>query len=94
MVNNAAYQANSFLARALKKISKEKFDKMIVYLAWENVDRTNNHVERHNRVFRIGVGQMKVDTFPTKLLTLNRHTNPLRPTLGLTNRLDGQLSAG
>lgn len=53
MVNNAAYQANAFLARALKKISKEKFDKMIVYLAWENVDRTNNHVERHNRVFRM-----------------------------------------
>ena len=20
---------------------------------WENVDRTNNHVERHNRVFRM-----------------------------------------
>ena len=53
MVNHAAYQANTFLARALKKISKEKFDKMIVYLGWENVDRTNNHVERHNRVFRM-----------------------------------------
>ncbi len=26
---------------------------MIVYLGWENVDRTNNHVERHNRVFRM-----------------------------------------
>jgi len=37
----------------LKKISKDKFDKMIVYLGWENVDRTNNHVERHNRVFRM-----------------------------------------
>ena len=32
MVNHAAYQANVFLAKALKKISKEKFDKMIVYL--------------------------------------------------------------
>jgi len=53
MVNHTAYQANPFLARALKKISKEKFDKMIVYLGWENVDRTNNHVERHNRVFRM-----------------------------------------
>ena len=53
MVNHAAYQANAFLSKALKKINKEKFDKMIVYLAWENVDRTNNHVERHNRVFRM-----------------------------------------
>jgi len=53
MVNNPAYQANTFLAKALKKISKEKFDKMIVYLGWENVERTNNHVERHNRVFRM-----------------------------------------
>lgn len=34
-------------------ISKEKFEKMIVYLGWENVDRTNHHVERHNRAFRM-----------------------------------------
>ncbi len=53
MVNSAADQANAFLAKALKKISKEKFDQMIVYRGWENVDRTNNHVERHNRVFRM-----------------------------------------
>lgn len=53
MVNHAAYHANAFLSKALKKINKEKFNKMIVYLAWENVDRTNNHVERHNRVFRM-----------------------------------------
>ncbi len=53
MVNNAEYQANSFLAKALKKICKDKFDKMIVFLGWENVDRTNNHVERNNRVFRM-----------------------------------------
>ncbi len=53
MVNNPVYQANSFLARALKKLAKDKFEKMIVFLAWENVDRTNNHVERNNRVFRM-----------------------------------------
>ncbi len=53
MVNNAAYQGNSFLAKALKKISKDKFDKMIVFLGWKNVDRTSNHVERNNRVFRM-----------------------------------------
>ena len=53
MVNNSVYQANSFLARALKKLAKDKFEKMIVFLGWENVDSTNNHVERNNRVFRM-----------------------------------------
>jgi hypothetical protein len=53
MVNNPAYQGNAFLAKALKKLSKEKFEKMIVFLGWENVERTNNHVERNNRVFRM-----------------------------------------
>jgi len=53
LVNNPVYQANPFLARALKKLAKEKFEKMIVFLGWENVDCTNNHVERNNRVFRM-----------------------------------------
>ena len=53
MVNQASYQANAFLAKALKKIGKDKFDKMIVFLGWENGQRTNNHVERNNRVFRM-----------------------------------------
>ncbi len=53
MVNNPDYQANKFLARALKKLAKDKFQKMIVYLEWENVDATNNHVERNNRAFRM-----------------------------------------
>ncbi len=51
MVNNAAYHANEFLAKALKKLNKDKFERMIVFLGWENVDCTNNHVERNNRVF-------------------------------------------
>lgn len=53
MVNNPLYQANAFLAKALQKIGKDKFDKMIVFLGWENGQRTNNHVERNNRVFRM-----------------------------------------
>ncbi len=53
MVNNAAYHANAFLAKALKKLSKDKFAHMIVFLGWDNVDCTNNHVERNNRVFRM-----------------------------------------
>jgi hypothetical protein len=53
MINNADYQANPFLAKALKKLNKDLFEKMIVFLDWENVDRTNNHVERNNRTFRM-----------------------------------------
>jgi transposase-like protein len=53
LVSNPLYQANAFLAKALKKINKDKFDKMIVFLGWENGQRTNNHVERNNRVFRM-----------------------------------------
>jgi hypothetical protein len=53
LVNQASYQANPFLAKALKKISKDKFDNMIVFLGWENGERTNNHVERNNRGFRM-----------------------------------------
>jgi len=53
LVNHASYQANAFLAKALKKISNDKFDNMIVFLGWENGERTNNHVERNNRSFRM-----------------------------------------
>jgi hypothetical protein len=53
LVNQASYQANAFLAKALKKISTDKFDNMIVFLGWENGERTNNHVERNNRVVRM-----------------------------------------
>jgi hypothetical protein len=53
MVNNLEYQANPFLAKALKKLRKEAFEKMITFLEWENVDCTNNHVERNNRCFRM-----------------------------------------
>ena len=53
LVNHASYQANAFLAKALKKLSTDKFANMIVFLGWENGERTNNHVERNNRVFRM-----------------------------------------
>lgn len=53
MVNNKDYQANPFLAKALKKLKKERFEKMIVFMGWKNVERTNNHVERNNRSFRM-----------------------------------------
>jgi len=53
MVNNTDYLNNPFLAKALKKLKKERFEKMIVFMGWENVERTNNHVERNNRSFRM-----------------------------------------
>lgn len=53
LVNNPAYQGNEFLKKALKTLKKEKFEKMIVFLGWEDMERTNNHVERNNRVFRM-----------------------------------------
>ena len=53
LVNHASYQANAFLAKALKKLSTDKCDNMIVFLGWENGERTNTHVERNNRVFRM-----------------------------------------
>ena len=53
MVNNLDYQAHPQLAKALKKLAKERVEKMIVFLGWDGVDRTNNHVERTNRAFRM-----------------------------------------
>jgi hypothetical protein len=53
MGSKPLYQTPTFLAKALKKISTDTFDKMIVLLGWENGQRTNNHVERNNRVFRM-----------------------------------------
>jgi hypothetical protein len=53
LVNNAHYQANPVLARALKKLANDRFEKMIVFLRWDTVERTNNHVERTNRGFRM-----------------------------------------
>ncbi len=53
MINNQDYLDNTFLQKTLKKLKKERFEKMITFLSWENVERTNNHVERNNRSFRM-----------------------------------------
>ncbi len=41
------------LKRAIHRLARQKFNKMIVFMAYENLDRTNNHVERGNRSFRM-----------------------------------------
>lgn len=53
MVSDTDYQSNPYLAKALRKFSEEKFEKMITFMDYENCDRTNNHVERNNRGFRL-----------------------------------------
>lgn len=41
------------LKRAIHRVRRHEFEKMIVFMAYENLDRTNNHVERGNRSFRM-----------------------------------------
>jgi transposase-like protein len=53
--HNPKYQNDEDLQRALKKLRREKFAKAIEYLDWIHPIkiRTNNHVERMNRVVRL-----------------------------------------
>jgi hypothetical protein len=53
MTNTTDYQSNPCLAKALRKLGEEKFEKMITFMDYENCERTNNHVERNNRGFRL-----------------------------------------
>ena len=53
LAKNAAYVKIPELKRAIHRVARHKFEKMIVFLAYENLDRTNNHVERGNRSFRM-----------------------------------------
>ena len=53
LAKNAAYVGIAELGRAIHRVARHKFEKMIVFLAYENLDRTNNHVERGNRSFRM-----------------------------------------
>lgn len=53
LLNNPAFQRLGCFAKISRIISKELFEKMIVFLGYENVDRTSNHVERTNRTFRM-----------------------------------------
>ena len=53
LLRNEAYAGDAHLARAMRRLVAEKFEKMIVFMAYTNLDRTNNHVERGNRSFRM-----------------------------------------
>jgi transposase-like protein len=48
------FQRYPLLVKAIRKIRKERFKKMIVFLSHgKNAQRTSNHVERNNRTFRM-----------------------------------------
>jgi len=53
LLNKPDFQRLSCFKRIANMIPKEKFEKMIVFLGYENLDRTSNHVERTNRGFRM-----------------------------------------
>jgi transposase-like protein len=55
VVRDATFQAVPELAKALKQLDEEKFPKLMAYLAnpVSRRVRTNNHVERTNRMFRL-----------------------------------------
>jgi hypothetical protein len=53
LLANPAYQACTQLAGALKGLADEKkFDKVCLYLRYQNLNSTSNEVERDNRGFR------------------------------------------
>lgn len=53
LLRNEAYAGDAHLERAMRRLAVEKFEKMIVFMRYTNLDRTNNHVERGNRSFRM-----------------------------------------
>lgn len=54
LLKDMGYRHNPHLKKIMKTLLKEeKFERAIVSLKYENVDRTNNHVERTNRDFRM-----------------------------------------
>ena len=55
IVHDATFQAVPELAKAMKQLDEERFPKLMAYLAnpVSQRVRTNNHVERTNRMFRL-----------------------------------------
>jgi hypothetical protein len=54
LLKDRRFQSEPLLAGALQMLADDStFEKLIVYMAYTNADRTNNHVERSNRAFRM-----------------------------------------
>ncbi len=53
ILSDSRFQADKHLAIAVERLKdEEKFKKLTLFLEFENLDRTSNHVERDNRRFR------------------------------------------
>ena len=53
IINNNEYNNSPYLQKPMKIIGNEThFEKVILYLQFENLDSTSNEVERDNRGFR------------------------------------------
>jgi hypothetical protein len=52
MITHPDYAGNSYLQSALARLGKGKFEKMITFLDYANLECTTNNVERTNRWFR------------------------------------------
>ncbi len=53
LLKKSVYQKLDGFEEIIKLLDIDKFEKMIVFLKYKNVDRTSNHVERTNRAFRM-----------------------------------------
>lgn len=53
LVARAEYRQHPHLAKVLKRLAPQKFERLIVFLSTEAQERTSNHVERKNRRFRM-----------------------------------------
>lgn len=53
LVRDPRFASDPHLRRVMAMLAPEKFEKMIVFLSHPQAERTNNHVERNNRAFRL-----------------------------------------
>lgn len=54
ILRDRAFQRSEFLQTPLRRLADDAlFETLIVSLSWHRVPRTNNHVERKNRAFRL-----------------------------------------
>lgn len=54
VLKNRRFSKEPLLAEGLRRLAEDEvFEKLIVSLSWHHVPRTNNHVERKNRAFRL-----------------------------------------
>jgi len=53
LANDAHFTADVHLRKVIAMLAPQKFEKMTAFLSHPRAERTNNHVERNNRAFRL-----------------------------------------